>query len=437
MPAGSRLPRLIAALTPGRVATVVFACALAVRLALVLPMPADTWKTAVSSDSTMDAKAYVDLARQIAGRGAFAYGEQASAFRPPLYPAVLAAHFATVGENFRAVRVSQAVLGAVACLALAGTGVLVAGPLAGLLAGLALAVYPFAVYFSGETMTEALFLALANGAVFLAVRALRSRRPAHAALAGAVAGLAILTRPTFLAFVALLGAVGLAWWWRQRTGPGRTLVIVAVAAGLVVLPWVVRNSLLFGKPVFVTTYTGVNLYKGLPDRNDVTCMAEFGYTMHTVEDPALAVLPKPETEMDSELRAYWRRAVREEFGAYLREKVRDFGRFWFDFNLAGALSRRTAILPLLSFGAYLAALLVALGGSVALARAGKWGVLAVAWTMIVVTTGLTVPIFAGKRFRIPTVDPYLLLLASAFVAQFVESRARAYSAPSAPKSASA
>jgi 4-amino-4-deoxy-L-arabinose transferase-like glycosyltransferase len=393
----------------------VFAVALLVRLVLVLPMPADGWKTAVSSDSTMDSRAYVDLARQISARGAFAFGERATAFRPPLYPAFLAGHFAVFGENFRAVRISQAVLGAVACVALAGTGLIVAGPLCGLLAGLALAVYPFAVYFAGETMTEGLFVPVATGAVYLAVRALKNGRVGAAALAGAVAGLAVLTRPTFLAFVGLLGAGGLIAWWRGHRTPGRAFVVIAFVAGLVVLPWVVRNSLLFGEPVFVTTYNGVNLYKGLPDRNDVTCMREFGYTMHTIEDASLAVLPKSEVEMDRELRAFWRRTITDNPGAYLREKLRDLGKFWFDFNLAGAVGKRTFVLPLLSFGAYLGVLLLGLVGTVVLARAGQWGVLAVAWTMILVTAGLTVPIFAGKRFRIPTVDPYLILIVAAWL----------------------
>lgn len=392
----------------------IFFLALVVRLALVLPMPADSVRTPLSSDFTMDARAYADIAKNLLEHGVFGYGERASAFRPPLYPAALAASFAVTGEDYRVVRVGQALLGAWSCVALGLLGTLLLGARTGRLAALAMTFYPFTLYFTGELMTETAFIALTLTAWWLVVRAWLAPTRAAGLLAGLTLGAAILCRPTALAFGALTGAVGLWVLWRRPAARprGKALVIAGLTAAVVFAPWVLRNSLLFGEPVGLTTYTGLNLYKGLPGKNDVSSMADFGVAQQTIEDPAVVSLPVSEPELDRAMRAYWRQFISVRPAAYLREKLADLNRFWFDFRLAGNVAQLDNVLAIGAMGVYVLVLMLAVIGAARAWRDGRRSALVIPLVVIFGTMLLHVPFFAGKRFRIATVDPLLLLLAA-------------------------
>lgn len=399
-------------MTPRRAFWLVFAVALGIRVLFVLPMPVDDLKTPISSDFTVDAHAYTDIARALTEHGVFGYGERPTAFRPLLYPAFLAAVFATVGENFLVVRLLQALIGALACGAMFGLGARLDGVRTGVFAGLLLSVYPFVLYFTGEVMTETLFLALVVGSVYATVRLAQEPGLANALWAGAGWGLATLCRPMALGFIGVvlaIGAIGLVWRpWRARAW---MLVAGALAIALLV-PWSVRNSLLFERPVFLTTYTGHNLYKGLPGRDNVTAVREVGYNKTIIENPDVAELPADEATLDERSMEVFVREMNADPGAWLGEKFRDVRRLWFDFNLGGNLAGIAGVAVVGSVGAYVAVLLLALAGTgMGIAR-GRWLLLAVPWAMIVVTSIMYFPFFSGKRFRIPTIDPALILLAS-------------------------
>lgn len=389
----------------------VFCVALGIRLAFVAPMPMDNYRSAFSSDNTLDSKAYVDIAKSLREHGVYGYGGRPSAYRPPAYPWLLAGSFWAFGENYRVVRFVQALLGAATCVSLFGIGLVLFNRWVGLLAGLALAVYPFAIYFSGSIMTEGLFHFLATTALLLALCSLQRDAGGWVIVAaGVMSGLATLCRPTFVPFLAFAVAAGVGARVWSRIALLKPLLVVGLLGFAIVSPWIVRNSMVFGRPVFITTYTGLNLYEGLPGKDQVTQHADFGYNYHTIEDPSLAVLPKPEVEMEREQRAYWRRFVLEHPVEFAREKLEDVAQFWFDFNLAGNLGRRAGLVRLAPFLAYAIVLAGGVGATILLWTRGQRFPVLFVWTVILLTMGLTIIIFAGKRYRIPTVDTYLILL---------------------------
>ena len=75
-------------------------------------------------------------------------------------------------------------------------------------AALALAVHPYAVRFSGDVQSDGLYLALFLAAAAALWAALRDRAPALAAWAGALSGLAYLTRPEGVGVALIGGALG-------------------------------------------------------------------------------------------------------------------------------------------------------------------------------------------------------------------------------------
>lgn len=73
-----------------------------------------------------------------------------------------------------------------------------------------------------------------------------------------------------LAFMVLTESVGLViagwsilWLFLFRKAPLRYLAVAVVALLLILVPWIVRNSLAFGQPVFLRSNFGLELYEGI------------------------------------------------------------------------------------------------------------------------------------------------------------------------------
>jgi 4-amino-4-deoxy-L-arabinose transferase-like glycosyltransferase len=168
-----------------------------------------------------------------------------TAWRPPLYPLLLGTVYQVTGPSVAAGQVLGAVLGTGVVVLGALLAERMAGPGAGVAAGVGLALYPPLVAADVTLLTESLSLLLLLAVVLLA-------GTGRWALAGVAAGLLTLTRPSAQA---LVGVIGL--WLAWQVGWRRALVFVACAAA-VVAPWVVRNWVQLGRPVLVTS-NGFNL----------------------------------------------------------------------------------------------------------------------------------------------------------------------------------
>jgi 4-amino-4-deoxy-L-arabinose transferase-like glycosyltransferase len=128
----------------------------------------------------------------------------------------------------------------------------------GLLAAALAAVFPPLVLLSRDLVSETLFIPLELGALLCVLNFRRSGGALRWALAaGALCGLAALTRNTALALL-LPVALGL-WTVRPRLRPAALLApLLAIAcAVLVVTPWIVRDAAEFGRFVPVTTSAGI------------------------------------------------------------------------------------------------------------------------------------------------------------------------------------
>ena len=195
-------------------------------------------------------------------------------FRPPGYPFFLGAVYVAAGLTHRlaAVRLIQAVLGA---LLAPGTALLAAAlglrPNAARAAGLALALYPVLWMYPIGLGSENLFLPVLLLGLLLTLAADRSGRKATAALAGGILGYATLTRGALVLFLPL-AAFWLVWPLARRAGTARTRLrlgaVFAAAAAVVLTPWILRNSLLLGRPAFVDNSAGYNLYVGYYPQGD-------------------------------------------------------------------------------------------------------------------------------------------------------------------------
>jgi 4-amino-4-deoxy-L-arabinose transferase-like glycosyltransferase len=178
-------------------------------------------------------------------------------FHPPLYLYFLGVVFALSG-TLGAVKIVQAMVGGLLTPALGLIGRPVLGERPGLVAAAIAAFYPELVWFSAHFWSETLFTVLLWWGFERLLVADADASPRTAAVAGALLGLAVLTRETVLYFLPI-AAVWLAW---RRAGGGRRAAIVLAMAALVVLPWTVRNALVFHAFVPVSTAGALNLWQG-------------------------------------------------------------------------------------------------------------------------------------------------------------------------------
>ena len=178
-------------------------------------------------------------------------------FHPPLFPYLVGAAYTAFG-GLTAVKLLQAVAGALLVPAVGRIGLMAFGPRVGLAAAAMTAFYPELVWYSVHFWSEPVFLALLWWAIEGVLGADAKASLGRAVGAGVVWGLAVLTRETALYFVPF-AALWLAW---RSVGGVRRAAAFAVAAFLVVAPWTYRNWVLFHALVPVSTMGGLNLWQG-------------------------------------------------------------------------------------------------------------------------------------------------------------------------------
>lgn len=191
--------------------------------------------------------------------------EGPSAFRAPLYPAVLGMVYAVFGDhNWTWGRLANAFIGTV-LVALLG---LVAAQLwsrrVGLITLSLAAVHPTLILYGTSLQLEPLLATLSLATL---AAALQSRRTVGGwrwpLLTGILLGLAILTREIAVALA--LPVVWLLWTrgersWRDRAQRGASALkfpaVALIVAVAVIAPWTVRNAIRFDEFVPVSSSTG-------------------------------------------------------------------------------------------------------------------------------------------------------------------------------------
>ena len=224
---------------------------------------------------THDEREYLALAHSLsAGRG-FTYdpaldtGTAQQFGRAPGYPLFLAALGAgrlDAGRAPRVVQVAQALVGALTIWLIALIAGRSAGPRAGAAAAVVAAIYPPLIFISAYVLSESLYCGLAVGAALVLQRAVDGldggdsvaprRRLRNAVLLGILAGIGALVRPAMLFFLPL----ALLWLVKRRQGAAAVVAVLAFAA--VVAPWTIRNLRVYDRFVLIASEGGVTFWTG-------------------------------------------------------------------------------------------------------------------------------------------------------------------------------
>lgn len=345
-----------------------------------------------------------------------------SAYRAPLYPASLAAVYAVAGDHsWKAGRLANAAIGTVLVLLIGVVASQLWGRKAAAVALVLAAVHPTLLLHGSSLMSEPLMATLVMASLAAALRH-RSKPVGFewAVAAGALAGLATLTRETGFLLVAAIAL--LVWTGRRARAQLVPSAVVLLAALAVVAPWTIRNAARFDTFVPVSTSGG---YSFAGTFNDTA--------RHNPTDPAIWVPPETDPRLAAAMGALEQpdevsldRVLREEALTYARDNPGYLLEvvFWntvrfFDLNGPRAALEYSSYVPypigLARAAVYASWFTGALGVVGLLTGAGKrWPV--ALWAFPALAFGLHVVLSANIRYR-ALLEPFTVLLAAFAVTQ--------------------
>jgi 4-amino-4-deoxy-L-arabinose transferase-like glycosyltransferase len=383
----------------------------AIVLLSILARVAVMWPT---RDRPMeDPDNYLPLARSLAeGRGFEILGKP-TAYRPPLYPLILAPGVAGLGA-FKDwwVRGLHLVLGA-------GTTALtaLAARRWGLsdrrvaVASLIVALDPVLVVQSRAVMTET-FAAFLMAAALASVADARETR--GSILAGLALGLAALCRPSTLPAAGLMILASLAGPGRFRRRLVRASQIAMITL-LALLPWGVRNLFVFGELVLTTTHGGYTLaLANNPEYYDAVLNSPRGRVWSGPSQRSWTVRISQKTtgmsepDADRTLRREAIRLMRERPLSFLKASAARLARFW-------GLAPSESVYPVwlrAATAVWTIPLWVLLGIGTLRRESWRWPRVS-ALMVIVALTGVHTVFWTDLRMRAPIVPAIALIAASA------------------------
>jgi hypothetical protein len=367
----------------------------------------------IGSGQFDDPDNYLPLARSVAeGRG-LALDGRLTAYRPPLYPIILAPLVLLEGQHsFVAIGLLHLALSAgTVALTAAAANRFGTSPRRAMAAAWVVALDPVLAWQCRFIMTETLTAFLIAGALF----ALALPRWQGCIWGGAMLGMASLSRPSILPGAFLV--IGAALLVRPELWPRRFghAMLIALALLLILTPWAVRNARVFGEPVWTTTHGGYTLALANNEvyyRDVLNGPAGRVWTgtdqWHWWDSVNRAAARMPEPKADRFLRNQALELAIREPVDFMRASLQRLGRFW---SIAPAMA---VYRPLVRYAtaAWTVPLWMALG--LGLCRRSSWR-----WPQItapLLLLGLNVVhtfYWTDLRMRAPVVPAIALLAASA------------------------
>jgi 4-amino-4-deoxy-L-arabinose transferase-like glycosyltransferase len=256
----------------GRAALVIFVLALVVRLVYLGEIShSPSFRVPI-----IDSASYDQHARILIEQGTFSPRFFWQGFFYPFYLAVV--YFLTGGSMLWA-RIVQIVLGSLLCVLVFRLGARLFDRRAAIVAGATAALYGPLVHYDAELLDAGFSALWAVALVLLVLRARDAKSLWGAALVGLVGGLSVVTRGTFLPYVAA-AAVWLVFAWRARRVPSARIIARAglVLAGFlaVTLPVAALCHRATGDFNFLSQAGPINLYIGNNPERDKTIMIRPG-----------------------------------------------------------------------------------------------------------------------------------------------------------------
>jgi 4-amino-4-deoxy-L-arabinose transferase-like glycosyltransferase len=403
-PESRAVPRLGA-----KAALALYVGALAIRAAAVLASGPEIARFA-------DAPAYLLAARALVETGRYPLRTDPYLFRPPGFPAFLAA--ATLGHPDALLldRLANAALGSLVPLLLAALSArLFRRRGLALATGALAAVHPSFVLAASRIQSEPLFLVLLLVAAHLLLAATDRPSSNLALLSGAALALAALTRSVALALTPFLLAPLADARWPRRA---RVHLVSSAALGFVLAlaPWTARNALVFHELILVNdgagfVFYGRNADAALPliDARDRAGVSRAVAALEHTREERIAALPAEVRGSPGRLSRALTKTALDERRANPAGTARLLAWKTWDWLRPYPDPRFWPMRLVVGAGLYYVALFVLAG--IGLARVRRRGAARFALAFLVVTMAVQVALETNWRYRAALWDPVVLLYA--------------------------
>lgn len=179
----------------------------------------------------------------------------------PAYPVFLAGIYGLFGRNFVIVRIFQCLMGAGVCYLVFLIGAKVFNRNAGTIGSAIAVFFPLHIFISGMLYPTLLFTFLTALTVFCLIKITENDGHLYPILAGLFLALATQTIPIIFAFYPLAAIWLLLFEKKTKVQKWQHLLVTFSIAFLTLLPWTIRNYLVFGKIVPVRAAFADDLLK--------------------------------------------------------------------------------------------------------------------------------------------------------------------------------
>ena len=246
------------AVTPTWISASIVLVALGLRLLHTWQMSANP----LFADPAVDAATYVERATRLVAGQWLGWG-QGPFWQPPLYPYILALVKLVFADSFfYAVRLLQAVVGALSCLLVYRIGRRLFAPGIGAIAAFAAAAYGPLIYFDARLLPTGLATFLGLLGLLLLLYAVEHPLKWLFMAAGMVWGTAALAVATMLALVPL-AAGWLVYRYRHLADRGRVWIgMFLLGVALPIVPVTLYNDIVGEDAVLISYNGGVNFFIG-------------------------------------------------------------------------------------------------------------------------------------------------------------------------------
>jgi 4-amino-4-deoxy-L-arabinose transferase-like glycosyltransferase/Flp pilus assembly protein TadD len=296
---------------PWRDCLIIFVLAVVIRLVFLFEFS----QTLLFVHPVVDMAYHHEWAQHIANGESYYVGPF---YRAPFYPLLLGLVYWVFGDGPWAIRVIQLFLGALSAVLIYLVAFEVFGRITARIAGGIAVLYGTLIFYDAQLLDPPVFIFLVMTGLWALLRLFRDESASvWPVLCGLSLGLAAITRPNILVFLALV----LIWltmrWVHYRSAERRRAVVLWVLAiALPILPITTYNTIQAGEPVLIGAYGGINLYignhaeaDGVSPRLPNTRRDWWGGKEDT---QSLAEADVGRDLSEAELSSYWRnRALRE------------------------------------------------------------------------------------------------------------------------------
>jgi len=330
------------------------------------------------------------------------------------------------GPKIVIVRLFQSIFDALVILILYYLGVALFTPAVGGLAALIYCFYPFSIAFVLNLVTQNTYLFLQAVMVFFIVRTMQKQSWVNYILLGVFAGFTLLTRISLITFIPFI--VLCLWLPLGRELKWQRLAVSVIVMIMAVVPWVVRNEAVYGKPLLLPTKGGRNLWEYnnqffTPEKMDVPAVGVErlyqNFARNNYPDlQAKELLPFPNFTTENEIERD--RILNERVMGFIKANPVVYAKLCIlrlyqlfrviPRHLGGPLTTAAA---LITFAWILPAALI---GTLLSLR--DWRRRSVIYAIFFYTVGTATLTASGIPHRVPT-DPFFILMAAFFIVKLL------------------